>query len=279
MIDSLLVRKLVELALLEDLELGDITSELTVPVAKEGRARIIARQKLVVCGLDLIELVIECQRAKIKVKKLCVDGDTLVNNTPIAELQGSLRSILALERTILNFLQRLSGVATNTRAIVKNSHKLTILDTRKTTPGWRVLEKYAVRIGGAANHRFSLGDMILVKNNHIDSAGLEAALQKVVKGKSPYMPFEVEVRNLPELQAALKFRPDIVMFDNMNNLQIRAALKLIKASEVRPLVEVSGGITPARLKELARIDKTLMVSMGGLTTQATNVDISLRIIN
>jgi nicotinate-nucleotide pyrophosphorylase (carboxylating) len=181
---------------------------------------------------------------------------------------------------VLNFLQRLSGVATAARALVLKNPGIVLLDTRKTMPGWRLLDKYAVRIGGARNHRFSLGDMILIKNNHIDAhpEGMRAVLAHIVANKPLYMPWEVEVRTLQELGVALEFSPTIVMLDNFSDELIAEALTRISAQPRRPLVEVSGGVTPERLVSLASLGVDA-VSMGALTTRAPNVDISLRIVS
>ena len=163
------VKKLIDLALDEDLSLGDITSELCVDREQEAKAEIIAREKLVVCGTQLIGEICSCLENKISCQILIEDGLEVEPNTVIARLSGSARTLLSAERTILNFLQKLSGIASYARNLSQTYPDIVLLDTRKTTPGWRYLEKYAVRVGGAKNHRFNLGDMILVKNNHIDS--------------------------------------------------------------------------------------------------------------
>jgi nicotinate-nucleotide pyrophosphorylase (carboxylating) len=273
-----LVRKLVAIAIEEDLLFGDITASLSVPADRASSAKVIARQSLVVCGLDIAQAVIEVGGWAVSVHKKCVEGAVVNEGEVLLELSGPTRGLLAAERTILNFLQRLCGVATHTHQICASSKGVTLLDTRKTMPGWRFLDKYAVRVGGARNHRFSLGDMILVKNNHIDAHpdGMRGALASVVRGKPLYMPWEVEVRSLDELLIALEFSPTIVMLDNFSDDHISEAMKVVVARSSRPLVEVSGGVTKERLALLSTLGVDA-VSMGALTTQAPNVDISMRI--
>lgn len=271
------VDALIQLALEEDLGGGDITSELTIPAAHQSRARILARERLVVCGLMLVERIAKAVDSELEVSLLCNEGDTAKPEEALAEVRGCTRSLLAAERTILNFLQHLCAVATNARTLSKQAQGLTLLDTRKTTPGWRVLEKYAVRVGGAANHRGSLGDMILVKNNHIDANGgdIRATLKKLSK-RPPYMGVEVEVRSLKELSVALEFEPDVVMLDNMDDSTISKALALVARAAHRPLVEVSGRVRPERFARLRTLGVSY-ASLGLLTSGIATVDISMRI--
>lgn len=275
---SPLVRKLVALALEEDLALGDITAELSVSREHQSRARVIAREPLVVCGLEIVPMIIDEGRFSVEVRERSRDGEFVELESVLVELEGCTRDILAVERTVLNFLQRLSGVATNTRNFVAAAGGLVVLDTRKTMPGWRMLDKYAVTVGGGSNHRLSLGDMILVKNNHIDahSHGVRGALARIAKEKPLYMPWEVEVRSLDELKAALEFRPTILMLDNFSDAALREALAFLHSAPHRPLIEVSGGITKERLPALKALGIDA-VSAGFLTTHAPNVDISMRI--
>jgi nicotinate-nucleotide pyrophosphorylase (carboxylating) len=272
------VRKLVALALEEDLAFGDITANLAVPEERVSRACVVARQRLVACGLPIVRAVVEAGGWSIRIDIRRREGELVENETPLLELEGSTRALLAAERTILNFLQRLCGVATFTHEVCAAAPGLIILDTRKTMPGWRYLDKYAVRTGGGKNHRFSLGDMILVKNNHIDGhpQGIRGVLGGVVAGKPPYMRWEVEVRNLEELQIAQEFFPDIIMLDNFSDDLIRQAVEKVKGRTPRPLLEVSGGVTKERLATLVTLGVDA-VSIGALTTRAPNVDISMRI--
>ncbi len=275
---SNLIRKLVALALEEDLSFGDMTASLTVPEGHRCEARIIARQPMVMCGVEVLSLIVSEGHWSIRLNLRVADGDLLDDGTVIAELEGLTAEVLAAERTILNFLQRLCGVATFTREFCQFEPGLVVLDTRKTMPGWRVLDKYAVRVGGGKNHRFCLGDMILVKNNHIDAhpGGIRSALESVVRGKPLYMPWEVEVRNLEELAVAMEFKPTIVMLDNFSDDLLTQAVKIVRQRPEPPMVEVSGGVTRDRLKAICASGVDA-VSVGALTTQAPNVDISMRI--
>ena len=279
MFDSPLVRKLVDLAIEEDLAHGDITASLTVPESHTSKAKVIAREKLVVCGLDIVAEIVKSGGWSLSVQKKASEGAWAADGDILVELAGSTRELLSAERTILNFLQRLSGVATYTREFCDAQKGLKILDTRKTMPGWRLLDKYAVKTGGASNHRFSLGDMVLVKNNHIDAhpQGIKGALADVVAKKPLYMPWEVEVRNLDELKVALSFNPTIVMLDNFNDDALKDAVALVKTAAHQPMIEVSGGVSKERLAKIqaAGVDAA---SVGALTTRAPNVDISMRIM-
>lgn len=281
-IQSPLVRKLVALALEEDLSFGDVTAALTVPSGERSHAVILARQELVVCGLDIVPIIIAEGRFDAVFTRNKEEGVSAAPKEVLGELKGASRALLSLERTALNFLQRMSGVATFTRRFTASSGGLSVLDTRKTMPGFRVLDKYATRVGGARNHRSSLGDMVLVKNNHIDAhaGGMRGALADIVKNKPVYMPWEIEVRDLSELEVALEFQPTIVMLDNFSDDLVRDAVALVKqlcsATSYRPLIEVSGGVTPDRLSALRSLGVDA-ASAGALTTQAPNVDISMRI--
>ncbi|MFN4895698.1 MAG: carboxylating nicotinate-nucleotide diphosphorylase [Pseudomonadota bacterium] len=273
-----LIRKLVDLALEEDLAFGDITASLTVPEDHTSAARIIARQALVMCGCDVLPVIIQEGRWSIELALKVEDGQLLSPDSVIADLKGLTRELLAAERTILNFLQRLCGVATYTRDFCSIEPGLVVLDTRKTLPGWRVLDKYAVRVGGGRNHRFCLGDMVLVKNNHIDAhaQGMRGALRDIAANKPVYMPWEVEVRNIDELRIALEYKPTIIMLDNFTDTAIVDAVQIVRAASEPPMIEVSGGITRERLAAI-RLAGADAVSVGALTTQAPNVDISMRI--
>jgi len=279
MFDSPLVQRLVALAIDEDQARDDITAKITVPAGHTSKARVIARQRLVVCGLDIVPVIVKEGGWSLSVSKRATDGSWVDDGDILVELSGSTRELLAAERTILNFLQRLSGVATSARNFCDGVKGLKILDTRKTMPGWRLLDKYAVRTGGATNHRFSLADMVLVKNNHIDAhpGGIKGALSDVVAHKPQGMPWEVEVRNLDELRVALSFAPTMIMLDNFKDEALTEAIGVVRASGHKPMIEVSGGVSKARLSVIAATGVDA-VSVGALTTQAPNVDISMRIL-
>jgi len=275
---SSLTRKLVALALEEDQAHSDVTAALAVPPSHCSVARVVARERLVVCGPDIVGCIIEQGGFSLSVAELVSEGAEVPADTVLAEITGATRELLAVERTVLNFLQRLCGVATHTRGFVSKANGLVVLDTRKTMPGWRALDKHATAVGGARNHRMSLGDMVLVKNNHIDAnpRGVRGALEGVVAGKPPKMAWEVEVRNLDELRVALEFCPTFVMLDNFTDAGIGEAMALITAAKNRPMVEASGGVRAERLAALKALGVDA-VSSGFLTTHAPNVDISMRL--
>jgi len=278
MFDSPLVKKLVELALEEDQAGNEVTAAATVPAGRTSQAHVIARESLVVCGLGIVPVIVTCAGFKLSVNIKATEGAWASDREVLVELAGSTRELLAAERTILNFLQRLSGVATYTRRFCEGGSGLKILDTRKTMPGWRLLDKYATRTGGASNHRLSLADMVLVKNNHIDAhpLGIQGALADVVAKKPTDMKWEVEVRDLNELKVALSFNPTMIMLDNFKDEALREAIAVVRASANTPMIEVSGGVSKERLGviQASGVDA---VSVGALTTQAPNVDISMRI--
>ena len=269
---------LIDLALSEDLGQGDLTSEITVRTGAIGKARILARETLVVCGLEIVERVFRAIDARVTVKVAAQEGEICGEETTLVTLEGPLRSLLAGERTALNFLQRLCGVATITRSVVEAAEGLMVLDTRKTIPGWRLLDKYAVRCGGGCNHRGNLSDLVLIKNNHIDANGGDVGLTmlRALNGKPPYVPLEVEVRDEEELRAALPHSPDIILLDNMDDREMARAVKIIREASPFTLIEASGGITLERLATIAKIGVD-GVSLGALTNSAPAVDISMRI--
>jgi nicotinate-nucleotide pyrophosphorylase (carboxylating) len=278
MLDTHPIRKLIRLAIEEDLNAGDLTAELTVPSDHRSKARIVAREQLVVCGLPIVRTIFSELQWDAEIMVQRPEGSSAGSEEILVELAATTRHLLAAERTILNFLQRLSGVATYTQRAVAAAGGITVLDTRKTMPGWRALDKYAVRVGGGRSHRANLSEMILVKNNHIDANGgsIPATLKRVMEQKPLYMPVEVEVRNQKELIEALRFQPEIVMLDNMNDEAIKEAIAIVKDSSPMTKIEVSGGLKPERCEALRKLGVSC-ISMGALTTQARNVDISLRI--
>jgi len=277
---SSLVKRLVELALEEDHAHNDITANLTIPANHSSKAVVIAREDLVVCGSDLVKTIIDIGGWNLAIEREVDDGAWASDRQRLMNLAGSTRELLSAERTILNFLQRLCGIATYTRRFCAQAHGLKVLDTRKTMPGWRALDKYAVRTGGATNHRFSLGDMVLVKNNHIDAhpQGISGALRDIVAGKPTGMAWEVEVRDLKELEVALSFKPTIVMLDNFDDSTLCEAVASVRSHKEQPMIEVSGGVSAERLAKIAAAGVDA-VSVGALTTKANNVDISMRISN
>lgn len=277
MLSSPEVTDLLKLAIREDLAKGDITSELTIPEDQQCSAEITAKEDLVICGLPLLAPVIKEAGYPISLNLLKEEGSALKKGEIPAHFTGSTRHVLAVERLCLNMLQHLSGIATATAQIVRNAQGLRILDTRKTTPGLRILEKYAVKVGGGENHRMHLGDMILIKNNHIDAHGdLASLMRNVMENRPRGIKVEVEVRNLEELKVVAPFDPEIIMLDNMNNSEIAAAVSFLRERSSRAVIEASGNITQGRLPELAKLGVDA-VSMGMLTNRAPSVDISCKV--
>jgi len=270
------VKQFIETALAEDIGSGDITTDSLVPRGKTGTAEIIAKQPLILAGLDVAVQVFKTLDPDLNIKARCTDGDTLDTGAGILSLAGNLRSLLYGERTALNFLQRLSGIATHVRPYVEavQAHPARLVDTRKTTPGWRMLEKYAVRIGGAANHRMGLYDGVLIKDNHIAACGsITTAVARVRDRTSHLVKIEVEASTLEEVDEALQAGADVIMLDNMDLDQIRKAVERINRQAI---VEISGNVSLEKLPLLAATGVDI-ISVGALTHQARSVDISMRI--
>lgn len=272
-------RELVRISFAEDAPFGDMSSATSIPAGHISVARVIARESLIFCGERLIPILFQEFPGTLDFSLVAHDGDALNDGSVLLTLQGLTREILQIERPLLNFLQRLCGVASYTADVVSRAAAVTVLDTRKTMPGWRELDKYATRIGGARNHRFSLSDMILIKNNHVDAHGgdMAATLATVFERKPQYLPVQVEVRSVDELKQAIKFPVTALLLDNMDNQKIAECLTLIRQQVPQIQVEISGGITAERLPQLAAIGVPA-VSIGSLTTAARNRDISLRIV-
>lgn len=276
-----MIKRLIYLALDEDFRLiGDVTTLRLDLGDLRAEAAILAKEELVVSGIELTETVLNCTDIKnYTVNYLVKDGELVNKGTKLAEIQASFADLLKIERTLLNLLQRMSGVATNARRISKLAAPMTVLDTRKTIPGFRILDKYSVKVGGASNHRFSLSDRILVKNNHVDSfsGGMRECLEKLYQSeRSKDLEVEVEVRDFSELKIAVEFKPDWIMLDNFSDIQIKEALVLTDQHAPNIKIEVSGGLTVSRfpiLKELG----VKYLSMGALTHSVSAVDISLSI--
>ncbi len=266
---------IVEAALREDLGEGDITTMATVAKSKEGRCRIVAKEDLVLAGSFLARMVFSSLDGRLKYRALAEDGTSVRRGRPIAEIRGPLAPMLTGERVALNFLQRLSGIATLTGKFVRKARPVKILDTRKTTPGLRVLERYAVRMGGGYNHRAGLHDAILIKDNHISAAGgVREAIRRVYRKYGDSIAIEVEASTLKETREAIAGGADIIMLDNMRPTRIRKALKMING---RAVTEVSGGITLSNIEEFASTGADF-ISVGALTHSAPAVDISMKVI-
>ena len=265
---------LIDLAFEEDIGIGDITTEATVPPAQQGVGTLLAKSDGIVAGLPVAERVFAKLDETLSFRGLVTDGDAVNAGTPIAEVQGSAKTILIGERTALNFLQRLSGIATLTAQFVEAvaGYDTKIVDTRKTAAGWRTVQKYAVRVGGGQNHRFGLYDGVLIKDNHIVAAGgVGNAVQRARQVVPHTAKIEVEVETLDQVDEALKAGADILLLDNMPPGIMRSVVR-----EVRNLAvtEASGGITLDKVKTVAATGVDL-ISVGALTHSAMPMDISL----
>jgi len=273
------IREIVCRALEEDLPFGDKTSELLIPPELWGRAYFLAKTDLVICGEPLAQAVFSEIDSQTKITWLYPEGSEIKKRTRFGWAEGRVLSLLKGERVALNFLQHLSGIATQARRMSELlGEKTLLLDTRKTLPGLKVLQKYAVKVGGGKNHRFSLSDGLLIKDNHLKAlGGLSQALEKL-KGLPHYLKVEVEVKTLDELRTILESEApvDIVMLDNFSLEELKEALKLLSQSGKSLKVEVSGGITEENLRGYAELGVDF-VSSGALTHSVKAVDISFKI--
>lgn len=267
---------LIDLALKEDIGLGDITTENLISAELQGTAAIVAKEELTVCGIDTARRVFKRLDPNITFSPCVADGDSVSVSQTVIELKGGLAALLMGERTALNFMQRLSGIATLTRSYVKliQNTKVRLVDTRKTTPGLRALEKYAVRTGGGANHRTGLYDGVLIKDNHIAACGgISNAVARIRPKISHLIKIEVETTSLLQVEDALAAGADVIMLDNMDIDLIKEAVAMING---RAVVEVSGGVTSKTLVQLAGTGVDL-ISSGALTHSARAMDLSMRI--
>lgn len=275
-------RALIDLALAEDIGTGDITSLATIPAARTATAIMLAKDEGVLSGINVAREVFRTVDPTIEFEAHKNDGDVLHDRDDIAVISGNARNILTAERTALNFVQRLSGVATITAsyaAAVAGTHTQ-IVDTRKTTPGMRLLQKQAVQHGGGSNHRFGLADGVLIKDNHLAAIGGDNRIADAIaaaKATAPHtLKIEIEVASLDELRQALDAGADIVMLDNMETDAIAEAVRIRDQHQNKAPLEASGGITLERLPELAATGVDL-ISAGALTHSAPSLDISLDI--
>jgi len=280
------VRPLIKMAVEEDLGQGDITSELLFPADMTGKANIISREEIVVCGMEVVREILRYYDERLKLRVLVDDGEAAYVGCRLATIEGPLRSMLSAERVMLNFLQRLSGIATTTRKYVRavQGTKAKIYDTRKTTPGWRILEKYAVRCGGGYNHRLGLYDGILIKDNHLAQLGrnFQPKLCKIIEQARKVKGVKfiaVEVDHVDDqLNYVLEIPGiDIVLLDNMGQWQLKHAVEMRNAmcgKNKKPLLEASGNITLNNVSAIAQcgVDR---IAVGTITHSATAVDIGL----
>ena len=267
---------LIELAFEEDIGIGDITTDATVPPTQKGIGTLLAKSEGIVAGLPVAERVFETLDSTLTFRRLVKEGDAVVADTPIAEVQGSAKAILTGERTALNFLQRLSGIATLTAQFVETvaGYDTKIVDTRKTAAGWRAAQKYAVRVGGAQNHRFGLYDGVLIKDNHIIAAGgIGNAVQRARQTVPHTAKIEVEVETVEQVDEALKAGADILLLDNMPPGIMQ---RVVQEVSNRAVTEASGGITLDTVKAVAATGVDF-ISVGALTHSAMPMDISLNL--
>lgn len=274
-LDEVLLKPVVISALTEDLgRRGDVTSQATIPATMQAQLQIKARQAGVICGMDLARLAFSMVDAQIEFEAQVVDGESVSADTVLATVSGNARHLLTAERTALNFLTHLSGIATATRDIVDSvaDYPAQITCTRKTIPGLRVVQKYAVRCGGGRNHRLGLDDAILIKDNHIAIAGdITAAIKQAQDFAGHLIPIEVEVDNLDQLALALETGVDLVLLDNMSPEILVQAVAMCQG---RAKTEASGGITPASVQAVAKTGVDF-IAMGYLTHSTTALDIGL----
>lgn len=277
MINSIYVDNIIKTALLEDINYLDTTTDYLIDEDQENTARFLAKADGVLCGIDValrVFTILQEQGFEAKVYKH--DGDVLEKGDIIAEIRGKTRTLLKGERTALNLLQHMSGVATATGQAVKaiEGTNASIADTRKTLPGLRPLQKYAVTVGGGKNHRYNLSDAAMLKDNHVDAGGgIASAVAKLKKKLGHMTKIELEVRNLDELGQALEAGVDVIMLDNMSCEEMREAVEITNG---RALLEASGGITAETLRAIAETGVDI-ISMGALTHSVTAFDISLKI--
>lgn len=277
MLNDLYMDEIIRRVLKEDMPMGDITTDNLIEKDLVSRGHIIAKDRGIIAGLDMAERVFKVLDNSVKFKRLVRDGDKVNRGDVIAEVEGNTRALLKGERTALDFLQRLSGIATKTGEFCEKVREfpVKISDTRKTTPGLRLLEKYAVRVGGGHNHRFSLSDGVLIKDNHIKAAGSIKKAIELSRQKIPHtIKIEVETENLEQVREALECGADIIMLDNMSMDMMKEAVKII---DKKALVEASGNVDLEKVYEIASIGADI-ISVGGLTHSAKALDMSLKFI-
>ena len=271
------VKPIVQHALDEDIGDGDVTTLCTIPEDATLEGRFIAKAAGIIAGLEVARLTFALLDERIQLEFFVHDGDPVSTGQVFGRINGPTRALLTGERTALNFLQRMSGIATLTRQYVEavKPHQAIILDTRKTAPGLRLLDKWAVKLGGGENHRGGLFDMVLIKNNHITAVGsITAAINRVRGCDDRHRPIEVEVRTLDELREALALRPDRILLDNMSLAQMRQAVQLAGERVPRVLLEASGNVTLETVNAIAATGVDY-ISSGALTHSVKALDISL----
>lgn len=267
---------LLKLALKEDMTEGDLSTTSIIKRSCPGEATLLAKEKGILSGIQIFSRVFELLDPKVQIKVFKEDGDLIEKGMVIGRVKGDVRILLSGERTALNYLQRMSGIASYTHAMVKvlEGTNIKLVDTRKTIPNNRVFEKYAVRTGGAFNHRYNLSDGVLLKDNHISAAGGIGPAIRMARENAPFVhKIEVETENLDQVQEALDEKADIIMLDNMDKETMQEAIKLI---DKRTLIEVSGNITLENIKDYVDLDVDF-ISSGALTHSAPSLDLSFNL--
>ncbi|MBI4685944.1 MAG: carboxylating nicotinate-nucleotide diphosphorylase [Nitrospirae bacterium] len=273
------VKELIRIALEEDIGSGDITTSLLIPEKHESNALITAKGDFILSGIPFVKEVFALLDQEIKFSVITNDGSKVTKGTKLAELQGKTHSILSGERVSLNILQRLSGIATLTNMFAERIKGLntTIVDTRKTTPGLRFMEKYAVRCGGGSNHRFGLFDGILIKDNHIEAVGGIRDALRITKEGHPLTKIEIEVKNLTELKEAIEGGAEIIMLDNMSIEDMNEAVQIVRKTKKGIILEASGNVSLDNVRQIAETGVD-WISIGALTHSAPAADISMKIV-
>jgi nicotinate-nucleotide pyrophosphorylase (carboxylating) len=272
-----LLSRNIRLWLEEDIGTGDMTTATTIPLDRRSKGILHVKESGILAGLPVAQQVFEIVDPNLQFNPLAEEGSFVAAGTVLAEVSGNTRSILIGERLALNLMQRLSGIATRTNQFVQALENLPVrlVDTRKTTPGHRMLEKYAVRVGGGYNHRFGLYDAVMIKDNHIKgSGGIELAVRAARAGIPHTMKIEVEVESFDQLEQALAAGADIIMLDNMDNERMREAVRRIRTAAPHVLIEASGSVTLDTLASIARTGVDV-ISVGRLTYSVQSLDISL----
>ncbi len=274
LLQDFIVEEHVKKALAEDIGFGDITTDCLISEDKQIKAKLNTRQNGVLCGMNIVEIVFKTLSKDIKITKFYKDGDSINAGDTIALIEGSARAILKGERTALNYIQRLSGIATETKkyqtAIGDNKARIT--DTRKTTPGFRIFEKYAVSVGGARLHRFNLSDCVMIKDNHIQFAGsITKAVNIIRENISHTHKIEVECDTIEQVKEAIDAKADIIMLDNMNCEEMKKCVELIGN---KALIEASGNVTIETIKDIAKTGVDV-ISSSAIVAKAKTLDIAL----
>lgn len=271
------IDRLIKLAFDEDIGIEDITTSSIIGPGVQGKAQVVAKEDMILAGIDIFHRVFTSLDPEVRFNKIYKDGNHTNSNNVIAEISCDVVNLLRGERVALNFLQRLSGIASLTHRYVQKvkGYNTRVVDTRKTTPGWRTLEKYAVRMGGGVNHRSGLFDGVLIKDNHIKiCGGVRQAVNRATANIPHTLKIEVEVKNLNEVREALKAGAEVIMLDNMDTKEMEEAVRIINK---RAVVEASGGINLDNIVDVAKTGVDL-ISVGAITHSASACDISMNIV-